>query len=258
MHWPRVLRVGAWSARPHPTYIPCGCRCASLRTQRHSVGTMAIRLCLLRQATAVTSLELAIIPAAAALVGVLIGIMGNVYLDRQRERRTAVRERDQAIAELLAATVDLVSGVNAARAAYHQQHATFRHYIRVSAGMLAAFGSTMTGAGTFKVRSLLDWYTARPVLDRLLAMDRDLDDRQRVVALDLATTVAPRTARFYAAVAVLTLGSDVKIANAVRDLTPAMGGLIEVIAANNSKFSQAHNRAEKALGAFRAVADQRR
>lgn len=70
--------------------------------------------------------------------------------------------------------------------------------------MLAALGSTMTGAGKFDWTGLLDWHTAKPALDLLLAIDRELDDRQRTVALDLATMVTPRTARFYAAVAVLT------------------------------------------------------
>lgn len=208
--------------------------------------------------TNVTGLELAIIPAGAALLGVVLGTVGNAYLDRRRDRRMACRERDQAIAELLTASVDLITGVQAVRAAYHQQHATVRHYIRLSAGVLAALGSTMTGAGKFDWTGLLDWHSAWPALDRLLAIDRELDDRQRAVALDLATMVTPRTARFYAAVAVLTLGPDIKIANAVRDLTPAVGALLEVIASEEKKYARARARAEKALGTFRTVADQRR
>lgn len=205
----------------------------------------------------VTGLELAIIPAGAALAGVVLGAIGNVYLDRRRGRRAACRERDQAIAELLTASVDLISGVQAVRAAYHQPHATVRHYIRVSGGVLAALGSTMTGAGKFDWRGLLDWHTARPALDRLLAIDREMDDRRRTVALDLTTMVTPRTARFYAGVAVLTLGADVKIANAVRELTPAVGALLEVIAGEEKKYIRARARAEVALRGFRAVADQR-
>lgn len=104
--------------------------------------------------------------------------------------------------------------------AYHRQHASLRHHIRIGAGVLAALGSTMTAAGKFSWRGSLDWYTARPALDRLLAIDKELDDHQRMVAVDLATMVTPTTERFYAAVAVLTLGPDIKIANAVRDLTP--------------------------------------
>jgi hypothetical protein len=207
--------------------------------------------------TNVTGLDLAIIPAGAALAGVILGTVGNAYLDRRRDRRAALRERDQAIAELLAATVDLITGVQAVRAAYYQQHAIFRHYIRLSAGVLTALSSTMTGPGKFDWKGLLDWHAARPGLDRLLIMDRELDDRQRTVALDLATTVMPRSARFYGAVAILTLGPDIKIAKAVRTLTPAVGELLEVIAADKKKYAPARNRAEEALSAFRAVADQR-
>ena len=46
-----------------------------------------------------------------------------------------------------------------------------------------------------------------PGFDRILAADRDLDSRQRTIALDMVTVVLPRTVRFYAAVATLTLGS---------------------------------------------------
>jgi hypothetical protein len=94
--------------------------------------------------TNVTALELALISAGAALVGVALGIVGNAYLDRQRDRREARRKRDQAIAELLAATVDLVAGVQALRAAYQQQHATWRHCIRIGGTILVAVGSVMT------------------------------------------------------------------------------------------------------------------
>lgn len=115
----------------------------------------------------------------------------------------------------------------------------------------------MTSPGKFDWRGLLDWHTARPALGRLLAMDRELDNRQRTVALDLVTMVTPRTARFYAAVAILTLGPDIKIAEAVRELPPAVGALLEVIAADEKKYARTRTRAEKALGTFRTIADQR-
>lgn len=49
------------------------------------------------------------------------GIAGSGYLDRLRDQRAAKRERDRAIAELLTATVELITGVQAARAACQQQ-----------------------------------------------------------------------------------------------------------------------------------------
>jgi hypothetical protein len=205
----------------------------------------------------VTGLELALIPAGAALVGVALGIAGNAYVDQRRDRREVTRQRDQAIAELLTATIDLVTGVQAVRAAYQQQGA-WRHYVRMGATVLAAVGSAMTGREELTWDMLADWSNLAPGLNRLLAADRELDDKQRTIALDLATVVAPRTVRFYAAVAVLTLGSDKKIADAVRELTPAVGSLLEVIAAKEKKYAQARAHADKALAKFRTIADQRR
>jgi hypothetical protein len=96
-----------------------------------------------------------------------------------------------------------------------------------------------------------------PELERVLAADRDLDDRQRTTALDVATVVGPRTTRFFAAVAVLTLAEGKRIADAVRDLADRVGKLVEQIAANEKEYSKARERVGKALNAFRAVADQR-
>lgn len=115
----------------------------------------------------------------------------------------------------------------------------------------------MTGREKLTWDMLGDWSNLAPGLNRLLAADRELDDKQRTIALDLATVVAPRAVRFYAAVAVLTLGSDKKIADAVRELTPAVSSLLEVIAAKEKKYTQARARADKALAKFRTIADQR-
>jgi hypothetical protein len=105
---------------------------------------------------------------------------------------------------------------------------------------------------------MLRWHRLSPGLDRLLAADRELDDKQRTIALDVATMVGPRTVRFYAAVAVLTLGPDKKIANAVRDLTAAVGALLDVMAAKERKYAPERDRVNKALAGFRAIADQRK
>jgi hypothetical protein len=204
----------------------------------------------------VTPFELALISSITALAGVTLGIAGSAYLDRLREWREARRGRDQAIAELLTATVDLIVGIQAVRAAYQQQ-TRWRHYIRVAALVLSAAGSMMTSGEILSWELLGDWRRMSPGLDRVLAADRALDDNQRTIALDVATIVGPRTARFYAAVAVLTLGEDKKIAEAVRDLADAVGALLEVIGAKGKKFGPARLRAGDALAAFRAVVDQR-
>ncbi len=215
----------------------------------------------LRAAGAVTLSEAtvdgALIAAGAAVVGFVAAFAGNILIERRRERRTARAARDQAIAEPLVAVVDLMSGIQAVRGAYQGQGG-WRHYTRLSAVLLAAFGSEFASPAGLSLDDVLDWRRLAPVFDRILAVDRDLDDRKRLVALDLATVLLPRTVRFYSAVAVLTLGSDKQIASAVRDLTPAVGRLMEVIAGKARTYERARARAEKALGQFRAVADQRR
>ena len=115
----------------------------------------------------------------------------------------------------------------------------------------------MTSGEKLSSEMLQDWRRLSPGLDRLLTADRELDDKQRTIALDVATIVAPRTARFYSAVSVLTLGPDKRIADAVRDLTPAVSALLDVIAAKKKKYDPVRARVDEALAAFRAVADQR-
>jgi hypothetical protein len=107
-------------------------------------------------------------------------------------------------------------------------------------------------------RELLDWRRMSPGLDRILAVDSELDDNQRRIALDVAAVVGPRTARFYAAVAVLTLGQDKKIADAVRDLAEAVGALLEMIGGKEKKYARARERVGNTLATFRSVADQQR
>jgi hypothetical protein len=68
-----------------------------------------------------SNLDIALITAGAALDGVVIGQFGTNVIERLRERRAARNARDQAIAELLTAVVDLVTSVQTVRAAYQGQ-----------------------------------------------------------------------------------------------------------------------------------------
>jgi len=206
----------------------------------------------------VSSLELALISAGAALTGVALNTVGTGYLDRRKDRRAANQLRDQAIADLLTATVDLISGVQTIRAAYQQQSTMWRHYLRIAAALIAATGAVSVPGEKLTRHTLGDWHAMSPFFDRLLAIDRDLDSKQRTIALDIVAVVGQRTARFYSAVAVLTLGPDKKIANAVRELAPAVGELLEAIAARKRAYDRSFDNAQRALEAFRDVADQRR
>lgn len=212
-----------------------------------------------------TPLEQTLIPTVAALLGVALGLAGNWFLQWRKDLSDEKQRRDAAIAELLTATVDLVSGVQTIRAAYQGQSG-WRASIRKAAVIISALGTSLPGEpgspllprGRQEWSKALDWRVLPPFLDRMLGELRQLDGVQRTTALDLASTLLPRTIRFYAAVAVLTLGRDKAIANAVRKLTPAVIGLTEVIAANERTYKRARRRAEKALGEFREAADQRR
>jgi hypothetical protein len=200
----------------------------------------------------VTPLEVAIISPAAALVGVALGGLGTAYQDRVRQRRAARREQRQAIAELLTATVDLVTAAQAVRSAYQQQRWT--DFIRRAAVIVSAIGGTMD-RGEGLTLNLLRWDRVGPGFERVLAELGQRDDRQRTIALDMATVVVPRSSRFYAAVATLTLGDDKEITVAVRELANAVGAFMETLGDKDRKYASARDRVTEALGNFRTVAD---
>ena len=60
-----------------------------------------------------SALASALIGAGAVLAGGILGVASNERLERRRERREAKRRRDAAVAELLTATVDLLTGAQA-------------------------------------------------------------------------------------------------------------------------------------------------
>jgi hypothetical protein len=204
----------------------------------------------------ITPAELSLIAPAAALLGVALGTAGTAYLDRSRDRQTAEHARDQAVTELQTATVDLLTGVQAIRSAYKQQ-TPWRHYLQVAVLATASIGSVLASGETLSWK-ILDLHRMSPSLDRLLAEDRALDDRQRTIVLDVATMVGPRVARFYEAAGSLTLGNDDKIADAVRVLIRAVGALMEVISGKEKKYTAASQQVGDALGSFREVVGQER
>jgi hypothetical protein len=205
----------------------------------------------------VTDLTSTLIGAGAVVGGVILAFAGNAWLDRLRERRGGKRARDAAIADLLAAVVDLITGAQTIRVAYQRQ-TSWRSRLRSVTALTTAFGATFAHEEQFSAQMLVDWRKQWPMLDRMLAISDYQDQQQRTLALDLTTVLLPRTSRFYSAVAVLTLGPDKKIAAAVRELTPAIGALVEAIAERRQRrYNRARRKAENALGRFRDIADQR-
>lgn len=55
------------------------------------------------------------------LAGVIVAFAGNTWRDRIKDRKAERQARDQAIAELLTSIVDLLSGIQAIRTAYHER-----------------------------------------------------------------------------------------------------------------------------------------
>ena len=103
---------------------------------------------------------------------------------------------------------------------------------------------------------LLDWRHSGRLIDRLLAEDRHLDEAQRTAALDIGAVVAARAARFYAALAAVTVGgSDGSLSEAANRLAEAVGGLLETLGGKRGRYQQARALSERALSEFRRVAD---
>lgn len=202
-----------------------------------------------------------IVPAAASLAASALTFAGTAYLERSRDRRAAKRERERAIVELLAATTDLTTGIQIVRTAHGVDNPAIRwthDYARRGAELLVAAGSVMTDGNRLTRKLLGDWHRMSPGLERLLAVDRGLDDNRRTIVLDANTIVAPRTQRFYEAVMVFTRDPDREVADAARELAGAIGAFLKVIAANGTKYTQAHARAEAALDVFRDAASRHR
>lgn len=90
-----------------------------------------------------TSLEIALIAPTAALAGVALQMVGSSWRDRVKERRAAAREQGRAVAEMLAATVDLMGGIQMIQAAYDRSR--WRDWLRRIARVWAAVSVSLAG-----------------------------------------------------------------------------------------------------------------
>jgi hypothetical protein len=199
----------------------------------------------------------ALIGAGVTVAVFAAGLGSNLWLERRRERREATRHREDAASELATATVDLLTGVQAIRGAY-EGRSGWRFRMRIIAIVYAALTAVFAAAGEVSWAALVDWQRAGPLIDRLLTADRDLDEIQRTTALDMATVLGPRVARFYAAVTALTLGGDDKLSAEVQRLVRAVGNVLDAIVARTKHYARAHAAAERALGDFNTAAGNQR
>jgi hypothetical protein len=211
----------------------------------------------MRHADAVTDAEATILGAALAVAGGFVAQALNAWSSRRKDRAAARQERDRAIAELLVATADLMSGLQAIRASYDRSRwrDRTRRVARIAVAIFAAFADEN---GLITRTTLGDMRNRTAGIERLLVLDAGMSDEQRRQALDMTSVLLPRTSRFFAAVVVLSLGDDQELADAVRKLTPAITDLMEVTGANDRKYARARTRAENAVGRFRDVVDRRR
>jgi hypothetical protein len=192
--------------------------------------------------------------AVPPLVGVVVGAAITGYAARRRERRAALREHRDAVAEVLTATLDLFQGMQAVRTAYETR--TRRNHIRHVAGiLLVSIGSAAPAGEKLTWGWLADFRRTAPMLDRLLNFDTELDASRRRIALDIVSVVAPRVTRFYAATASLRPGDDKELKSALNELIEAVGVMLDTWG-EDRKFTHARRRAEKAATAFRQAADK--
>jgi hypothetical protein len=83
-----------------------------------------------------------------------------------------------------------------------------------------------------------------------------LDD-DRMIALDAATVLSPKLIRYFAVIALLTLGEDKALADAVRELTPKVTAVSGGVAKGRRRFAQLESDLQKAIEDFRSFADKR-
>lgn len=198
---------------------------------------------------------------AAAFLGAIVAYIGSARQQRkQAERETQVRQEqaahdtrirlEAALAELLAAAQDVLISVRTIREA-HERRTLSRYYIRA----LAVVWHAVPRLATW--RDLMDYPALRSVLGAALELDHENLEGQRIVAIDIANVLAPKLSRYFAVVALLTLGEDKQLADAVRQLTPKVSALAERAGTKKRDFERLSTEMQKALEHFRDIADRR-
>jgi len=186
----------------------------------------------------------------AALLGVIVGFIGTAHLQRRQARADARVRLERALAELLAAAQDVMIGIRAIRLA-HERRTKSRFYLRVGGMLLRDLPALSTW------RDLVELSSLKALLGATLEADRYQLDEARTIALDLSTVVAAKANRYWAVVALITLGQDKEITAAVRELTPKVTALMEGAGARQREYERLNSEMEKALEDFRDLADKR-
>jgi hypothetical protein len=198
---------------------------------------------------------------AAAFLGAIVAYIGSARQQRRQAERDAEVRHEQAahdarmrlevaLAELLAAAQDVLIGVRTIREA-HERRTRLRYYFRVLAVVFHAIPRPTTW------HDLMDYPALRPVLGAALELDHENTEAQRMIVIDIANVVTPKLNRYFAVVALLTLGEDKQIADAVRQFTPKVTALAEGAGTKKRDFERLTTEMQKAMENFRGVADKR-
>lgn len=188
---------------------------------------------------------------AATLGAVIITFLGTSWLQHLQSGRETRHELEAGIAELLAAAQDVLAGARALRQA-HQSRTKYKYYLRVAASSWHAV------PGPLKTwRELVGYPVLSSVLGAFLGLDREGTEAERMIALDAASLLGPKINRYFAALALLTLGQDAEIKAATRQLTSKLAALTEDITVGKPQFERLCAALEEAMGDFRDAADQR-
>jgi len=162
----------------------------------------------------------------AAFLGAIVAYIGAVHQQRKQPERDDKTRREQelrddrlrlvnGIAEILSGAEDVLSGVKMLREA-HSRRTLSRYYLRLVATILRDYPLSE------KLADVLDVGRLKLLMGTALEVDRFGLDSQRVVAIHAVTELAPRLNRYFSIVGLLTLSQPEPVADAVRELNPAV------------------------------------
>ena len=185
----------------------------------------------------------------AAFLGAIVAYIGSALQQRRQDERVTRVRIERGVAELLSAAFDILMGVRAIREA-HSMRTKPRYYLN-AAGVLLTAMPELTSLSV-----LTEYETMRPMVRSALDLLRERTESSRVVALDVASVVVPKLSAFFALAAMLTLGEDKEIAEAVREFSPKVTAVAEAAGARKREFDRLSNDMQMAMEEFRAVADK--
>ncbi len=168
---------------------------------------------------AVSDLGVALITGGFTIGAVVVTFGGNALLERARARRASGESRDAAIAEVLAASIDLVLAVAAIRAAH--EHRTNR---RMRLFIAAALLRDLPDLDSWK--AFTDRSVQRVALSTLtgLAREQDADTRMMRAAI-AANDATPRRPESAGSVFEIGGGAQRRVSRCRRDVTSQVSAL---------------------------------